>query len=277
MCVDIHEAGEDGLAANVNYFRSRIRVKFSGRADFLDAIIFDEHVAAIDTLLTLHGDDARAAQKQLALGNITRHFESDGKLLRFPLLRLFRFKGRLARDSRVIVAETPGDGLSAVSPVNVIRAGGGEALERNGRSFQIEAHGLRAESGKGGEIGVVAILDGKILFIGRRHGHHEVALKSHVRFFIGAIEAHRAQDSRGLLRAFGIRRRRRGIHVINARAVRIERGRLIAIGQFHDCVGLAAIGRDPAEFVDVAGVFRQPTARRAHHENQLASIGRPRR
>ena len=115
--------------------------------------------------------------------------------LRLPLLGLLGLKRSIPRNARKIVAKAPRDRLSAVGPVNVIRAGSSEPLQRHCRSFQIEADGLGAESRERREISIVAILNRQILVIGRRNRPSRNALEISCAFSCRCHQAERSAES----------------------------------------------------------------------------------
>ena len=92
---------------------------------------------------------------------------------------------------------------------------------------------------------------------------------------VHAVQANGAKQARGK-RGRVATGRRSVFHVINSRGVAIEGGLLIAIrGQRHDGMSGAAIGGHPANVLDVALIFGEPSMLGAFDEKELRAVGRP--
>ena len=75
--VDVDDAGHDGLAGDVDDLRVRGNGGARARTDGGDAIAVDDDGAVVDDVVAVHGDDARASQREFAGRNVQRLREAD--------------------------------------------------------------------------------------------------------------------------------------------------------------------------------------------------------
>jgi hypothetical protein len=82
VVVGVDEAGQDGLAGDVEGLRPRGNRDGSLLADGLDAVALDEHDAVLDDLVAVHRDGAAAGERDRAGRNVHRLDKGDVHALR---------------------------------------------------------------------------------------------------------------------------------------------------------------------------------------------------
>src|SRR5215472_3295859 len=275
--VNVNETGDDGLAGDVDDFRRGGNGDAAGFADGDDAIVFHYDVGVFEHVVTVHGDDARAAQHGLTGRRVTREGEIHGddfglqfgefllvlgfSFVGLPVFALcgglcflgrlfgglgFFFRGRGEFDLVVGQAEVrgafgPGQGFAAVGEVAVVGADFADFAERHGGFGDVYDQRFGARARDGEKVSLIADLRECPLAVGA-----DAHIVGGIAFgMLGSGEPGFADDleDRAAIRAVIAQRDQTVFGIdVNAVGLRTEVG-MAGAARGQDEIDVAAIGR----------------------------------